>query len=140
MTSVIHLVDTAPPTATTTTITRASAIARTTKSSLRRGRGCRGWRSVDGDIHPVSISNIVTQGRGPGQSDRTAVKSSIATKFNSFRSDEIVTAPANLQILQEPMVGPEVTKMEMEKAGKKAKHLSRGKKTDSKKKASSYGN
>ncbi|KAK5796875.1 hypothetical protein F5H01DRAFT_350010 [Linnemannia elongata] len=43
-----------------------------------------------------------------------------ATEFNSFRSDEIVAAPANLHILQEPMVGPEVTKMEMEKAGKKA--------------------
>ncbi|KAH7041872.1 hypothetical protein BKA57DRAFT_472896 [Linnemannia elongata] len=42
----------------------------------------------------------------------------LATKFNSFRSDEIVAAPANLHILQEPMVGPEVTKMEMEKAGK----------------------
>ncbi|KAK5809633.1 hypothetical protein F5H01DRAFT_381954 [Linnemannia elongata] len=89
-----------------------------------------------------------------------------STEFNSFRSDEIVAAPANLHILQEPMVGPEVTKMEMEKAGKKAveeamkkaagkggnkhekrhqkissstskKHLSRGKKTNSKKKASS---
>ncbi|OAQ23195.1 hypothetical protein K457DRAFT_142891 [Linnemannia elongata AG-77] len=86
-----------------------------------------------------------------------------ATEFNSFRSDEIVAAPANLHILQEPMVGPEVTKMEMEKAGKKPvkkamkkatgkggnkhekrhqkissstskKHLSRGKKTNSKKK------
>ncbi|KAH7042974.1 hypothetical protein BKA57DRAFT_508335 [Linnemannia elongata] len=43
-----------------------------------------------------------------------------ATEFNSFRSDEIVAAPANLHILQEPMVGPEVTKMEMEKAGKEA--------------------
>ncbi|KAH7030281.1 hypothetical protein BKA57DRAFT_478814, partial [Linnemannia elongata] len=43
-----------------------------------------------------------------------------ATEFNSFRSDEIVAAPANMHILQEPMVGPEVTKMEMEKVGKKA--------------------
>ncbi|KAH7042903.1 hypothetical protein BKA57DRAFT_517869, partial [Linnemannia elongata] len=90
-----------------------------------------------------------------------------ATEFNSFRSDEIVAAPANLHILQEPMVGPEVTKMKMEKTGKKAvkkamkkaagkgeykhekrqqnisssstskRHLSRGKKTNSKKKASS---
>ncbi|OAQ26779.1 hypothetical protein K457DRAFT_140083, partial [Linnemannia elongata AG-77] len=85
-----------------------------------------------------------------------------ATEFNSLRSDEIVAASAILHILQEPMVGPEVTKMEMEKAGKKAikkavkkaagkrgnkhekrhqnisssstskKHLSRGKKTNSK--------
>ncbi|OAQ23207.1 hypothetical protein K457DRAFT_142904 [Linnemannia elongata AG-77] len=89
-----------------------------------------------------------------------------ATEFNSFRSDEIVAAPANLHILQEPMVGLEVTKMEMEEAGKKAvkkakkkaagkggnkhekrhqkasssstskKHLSRGKNTNSKKASS----
>jgi len=44
-----------------------------------------------------------------------------ATEFNSFRSDEIVAAPANLHIVQEPMVGPiGVTKLEMKNAGKKA--------------------
>ncbi|KAK5809715.1 hypothetical protein F5H01DRAFT_415651 [Linnemannia elongata] len=91
-----------------------------------------------------------------------SMKVAQATEFNSFRSGEIVAAPANLHILQEPMVGPEVTKMRTEKAGKKAvkkamkkaagkggskrkkrhrkissstskKHLSRGKKTNSKK-------
>ncbi|KAK3823895.1 MAG: hypothetical protein JOS17DRAFT_833917 [Linnemannia elongata] len=43
-----------------------------------------------------------------------------ATEFNSFRSDAIVAAPANLHIVQEPMVGPvEVSTMKT-KGGKKA--------------------
>ncbi|KAH7043015.1 hypothetical protein BKA57DRAFT_471237 [Linnemannia elongata] len=85
-----------------------------------------------------------------------------ATEFNSFRSNEIVAAPASLHILQETMVGSEVTKMEMERLARRLrllgrggneyekrlqkisstskKHLSRGKKTNNKMKASSLGN
>lgn len=50
-----------------------------------------------------------------------------ATEFKSFSADAIVDAPANLQIVKEPIVGKAAGVAKMEKASKKAVKKAAGK-------------